>query len=178
MSVWTPERVETIKTMWADGHSASIIASRIGGVSRNAVIGKLHRMGLAGKRSRSRATRVRKPPRVYATRLVRPAWTQQIGQLPLDPHTPAVEPIIPTHERKPLLVRKADGHLHANDEFTNDSCRWPCGDPQDADFGFCGRKKVEGISYCLDHARIAYQPPQPRRRQAGVVTLRKETVPA
>lgn len=180
MSVWTDERAETAKTMWAEGHSASIIAARIGGVSRNAVIGKLHRMGLAGERSRSRATRYRKPTKIQARRprRVRPAWMEALGQFRVEPHTPAIEPVIPPEERKPLLVRKADGLLHANDDLTNDSCCWPCGDPQDADFGFCGRTKVPGVSYCLDHARIAYQPPQRRRRQASVVTLRTEKVPA
>jgi GcrA cell cycle regulator len=159
--VWTKERKELVTKLWADGLSASQIAYRVGGVTRNAVIGVIHRMGLPGRattlRLKSHRPRRRKVGARLAPRPI-PAWK---AQLRAEPYIVRPEPVIPPEERKPILVRK-DGRLHANDALTNKCCRYPVGDPQDPDFGFCGRPKEDGISYCLDHARIAFNAQQPK----------------
>jgi GcrA cell cycle regulator len=161
---WTDERVESLKKLWQEGLSASQIAGRLGGVTRNAVIGKVHRLGLAGRATTTRM-KSHRPRRIPAAPRPRPPQkTSRFNAPPLSPlrelyraegegWTPPVEEVvIPLHERKTL------------NQLTESCCRWPIGDPQDADFHFCARKKVPGLPYCETHARRAFQPPQARRR--------------
>jgi GcrA cell cycle regulator len=169
---WTDERVEQLKKLWQDGLSASQIAGRIGGVTRNAVIGKVHRLGLAGRAttSRMKSHRPRRLPPPTRTRV--PQKPSRFNPAPISPlrdlyraeaevWTPPVEDVvIPLHERKTL------------NQLTDTCCRWPIGDPQLADFHFCARKKVPGLPYCETHARRAFQPPQARRRDAGAPSYR------
>ena len=156
---WNDERVELLKKLWSDGLSASQIAGRLGGVTRNAVIGKVHRLGLSGRATTSRMKSHR--PRVRtqtAKRLMKPRFATignpALRQLYLgdtEPYTPpAEELVIPMNERKYIQT------------LTESCCRWPIGDPQQSDFHFCGKKKVTGLPYCEVHARRAFQPPQPR----------------
>ena len=156
---WTDERVETLTKLWIEGLTASQIARIIGGMSRNAVIGKAHRIGLAGRVSRDRRRDhlggMVKPTKDLSkvTKLMRkPApksspVRQLLEILPTEPVSPVEELHIPIKERKSIAT------LEAND------CRWPIGNPGDADFHFCGKRKVDGISYCEHHARRAYAPP-------------------
>ena len=160
---WNDERVEQLKKLWAEGLSASQIAGRLGGVTRNAVIGKVHRLGLSGRATTSRMKNPRPRLRTAATHAKRPGKSRfgSIGSPALralyhpeaEAFTPAVEEhVIPLAERKTIQT------------LTECSCRWPIGDPQLADFHFCGKDKVTGLPYCEFHARRAFQPPQPRRR--------------
>lgn len=161
---WNDERVETLKKLWQDGLSASQIAGRIGGVTRNAVIGKVHRLGLSGRATTSRVKshRPRRTPNATnVKRLNNKPRFAQIGNSAVrslytgDVETytaPIEEMIIPLAERKYIQT------------LTETSCRWPIGDPQHEDFHFCGKGKVTGLPYCEHHARRAFQPPQPRRR--------------
>ncbi|MEO8651891.1 MAG: GcrA family cell cycle regulator [Hyphomicrobiaceae bacterium] len=166
--VWNDDRVEQLKKLWADGLSASQIAAQLGEVTRNAVIGKVHRLGLATRASsnRTNSSRLRlrqaQPRRqVQRQRVSHVGNTAFRQMLEADHshtgHIPVVEEIdIPEAERKTLQ------------QLTECMCRWPIGDPQMADFYFCGRDKVAGLPYCEGHARRAYQPPQPRRRDRDV----------
>lgn len=139
---WTEERVEQLKTLWSEGHSASQIARLLGGVTRNAVIGKVHRLGLAGRANPSRSERPRMPTvSKPAVRVAQPA--------------PAVV------EEDPVTLD--DGSFATVLTVNNAMCRWPIGDPSEGDFHFCGRKPKAGSPYCEAHARKAYQPQQPRR---------------
>ena len=161
---WTDERVEALKKLWQEGLSASQIASRIGGVTRNAVIGKVHRLGLAGRATTSRMKshrprrstiavkpRVARPQRFQATTTSTPL--RDLYKTEGEPYAPTVEElVIPVAERKYIAT------------LTENCCRWPIGDPQEAEFHFCGKKKVAGLPYCDVHARRAFQPPQVRRR--------------
>ena len=160
---WNDERVETLKKLWSEGLSASQIAGRIGGVTRNAVIGKVHRLGLSGRAPTSRTATARPRPRIAAPRRpVKPRF-QTLGnvavrsstfQLEAEPYVSSYEEIeIPVSERKSLL------------DLAEASCRWPIGDPQHAEFHFCNRSKVTGLPYCEFHGRRAFQPVQPRRRE-------------
>lgn len=168
MMAWNDERVELLKKLWAEGLSASQIAGRLGGVTRNAVIGKVHRLGLSGRATTSRMKSHRPRARAAATarRLAKPAAAgARFGQTGNPAvralYQPEAEPFIPTAEELviPLKERRTIQTL------TECSCRWPIGDPQMADFHFCGKPKVAGLPYCEFHARRAFQPPQPRRRE-------------
>jgi GcrA cell cycle regulator len=166
--VWTDERVELLKKLWADGLSASQIAGEFGGITRNAVIGKVHRLGLSGRaKAPSAAPRQRKPrPAGHFIRTSRPvargntALAHDLSLL-FEEHVQEAEPelenIIPIGQRVSIM------------QLTEATCHWPIGDPGSPDFAFCGGKTVAaGMPYCGYHSRIAYQPAQDRRRDRRV----------
>jgi GcrA cell cycle regulator len=167
---WTDERVELLKKLWSEGLSASQIAGRLGEVTRNAVIGKVHRLGLSGRATTSRMKSHR--PRVRAAsaanvkqRLAKARFATNGNPLVRQLYHPDVEPFVPAVEELviPLKERKTIQTL------TECSCRWPIGDPQMTDFHFCGKSKVQGLPYCEFHARRAFQPPAPKRRAIEIV---------
>jgi len=147
---WTTERIELLKNLMDTGLSCGQIAREIG-VSRNAVIGKVNRLGL------SRFKRgVDGPPGQTGTRKNRNVETKHR--------------ILRTLWAKPQVT-----HAEAGDSVSRCSlmelrewhCRWPCGDPRSADVGFCGNRPVDGLPYCSAHARMAY-----RRRLSRSMTDR------
>lgn len=151
---WSEERVALLRKLWTEGLSASQIAKQLGGVTRNAVIGKVHRLGLAGRATPSRP----------AKRPVRPARPRMIS-----PSAPRLRPasslpsvVIPDLEPLKLDDGKAATVLTLNESM----CKYPIGDPTDVSFAFCGRAAACG-PYCQDHARLAYQPSQAKKRRAG-----------
>jgi len=156
---WTDERVETLKKLWADGHSASQIAAELGGITRNAVIGKVHRLGLSGraKSPSSAPARPRKPR--TASHMLRVSRSSMRGntalahayELEIEPEAEPVDNVIPLGQRRSLL------------ELTEDTCRWPIGDPGSSDFYFCGGPAITSLPYCAYHSRVAYQPANVRR---------------
>jgi GcrA cell cycle regulator len=157
---WTDERVEQLKKLWSDGLSASQIAAELGGITRNAVIGKVHRLGLSGraKAASPAAQRPRKVRQPHMLRVSRPATRGNTAlarafayEYDVEPEPAAVENVIPIGQRRTLL------------ELNEATCRWPIGDPANADFYFCGGPPVAGHPYCGYHSRVAYQPPASRR---------------
>ncbi|BAU93836.1 GcrA cell cycle regulator [Methylorubrum populi] len=173
---WTDERVELLRRLWDDGLSASQIALQIGGVSRNAVIGKVHRLGLAGRvkpigpasaqgrRKDDLAAEVEiasvvveeptlpEPPAIVAHR---PA-----PDFPLPP-APAPEPVaLAVSERVTIM------------DLRDSMCRWPMGDPTSPEFRFCGARAITGLPYCTQHAQVAYQPAAERKRDRRVAGFR------
>ncbi len=144
---WTDEKVAVLRQYWGSGKSASEIAEMIGGMSRNAVIGKAHRLGLAGRPSpiKERKARPKAPSPSHAS----PATTT----------TPAT-PKVPLDNVVELLPGGGATIL----SLTERMCRWPHGDPKKPGFRFCGKPAADGTSYCADHLKLAYQPPQPKRR--------------
>jgi GcrA cell cycle regulator len=156
---WTDERVDTLKKLWIEGLSASQIAKQLGGVTRNAVIGKVHRLGLAGRATPSRPAK--RPRPVSRPRIV--SSVGGMGQRPRPTHAPYLA-LVPQLE--PLKAE--DGSVTTVLTLTESVCKWPIGDPGDATFAFCGRAVVEGERhhYCPDHAAAAFQPAQPRRKRA------------
>jgi GcrA cell cycle regulator len=161
---WTAERVELLKQMWADGLSASTIAGRLGaGITRNAVIGKVHRLGLSGRATptrvaSSRPRRPRQPSHPGRARLLPTAGATALKPQVCQERMVEPEPVplrlidIPKGERVSLLM------------LSEKTCRWPIGEPGTEDFFFCGMSPREPTPYCEYHARIAYQPLQDRRR--------------
>ena len=174
---WTDERVETLRKLWLDGKSASQIAAELSnGITRNAVIGKVHRLGLSG-RVKAPAPAAPRPrpskPQQSVQRTVTSSRTMMSGggggggpisrgatALAYSPRAevmqiekPAEDVVIPMSERVTITdLREA-------------MCRWPLGDPATSEFRYCGAKSPVGTPYCSYHARVAYQPVQERRRE-------------
>jgi len=164
---WTDERVELLKKLWAEGLSASQIATQLGGVSRNAVIGKVHRLKLSGRgRTSSSAPR---PKKTASSNGPRPAArtsrqvTTTVGATALqarydsepDAHAqvrPQQNVVIPI----PLKLKLV--------ELGERTCKWPIGDPMHEDFAFCGNDVGECGPYCGYHSKLAYQPASDRRK--------------
>jgi GcrA cell cycle regulator len=158
---WTDERVEILKKLWAEGLSASRIATELGGVTRNAVIGKVHRLGLAAraKSPPSAGSRPRKArSHAQMLRVSRPSVRgntalAHVFDLEAEPEPELVDNVIPLGQRRTLL------------ELTEQTCRWPIGDPGHSDFFFCGGQTITGLPYCAYHSRVAYQPANLRRER-------------
>lgn len=155
---WTDERVELLKKLWQDGLSASQIAAELGGVTRNAVIGKVHRLGLSGRGQPTSSIKRQRRTHSTGIRRLRPvtvgnlALKNNLDYLPeaeLQPRKNVVVPI-------PLKLS-----IYQLNEHT---CKWPIGDPGQEEFHFCGHDSLENGPYCEYHAGVAYQAPEPRRR--------------
>jgi len=161
---WTDDRVELLKKLWAEGLSASQIALQLGEASRNSVIGKVHRLGLAGRAKAPAAAmpRQRKPRTsgavVRVTRPVAVRGNTALAAVPVYDEQVAPAPRIATENVVPI------GQRCNILELGTGRCRWPVGDPGAADFFFCGGKTIGVSPYCGYHARIAYHPPAERRR--------------
>jgi GcrA cell cycle regulator len=166
---WTDERVELLRKLWSEGLSASQIAAQLGGVSRNAVIGKVHRLKLS---SRGRATPApsrqkkpthgggtmrsapRAPSRPITTSIGATALQVEFDAEPQLRHMPRpVEDVVVPISRRLKLI-----------ELTEHTCKWPNGDPLAEDFNFCGNDSLDSGPYCTYHSRIAFQPASERRR--------------
>jgi len=165
---WTDERVELLKKLWSEGLSASQIAAELGGITRNAVIGKVHRLGLSGRTktaspASSSAPRPRKPrtPSHPMTNLFR---TQGSAALAVDTAIEAETEILPEVEPTPALAEVTCEHVTIMD-LRECMCRWPIGDPGRPDFRFCGSRSNSGSPYCEYHSKKAYQPTIDRRRE-------------
>lgn len=165
---WTDERVELLKKLWSDGLSASQIAAQLGdGVTRNAVIGKVHRLNLAGRaKPASTGPRQRKP----RTSTQRPAARHfTAGNTALKTHAQPAPRRVP----QPATMKDIVVPISLNVtllQLTEAMCKWPSGDPGSEDFHFCGHKSWNSRPYCEYHSRVAYQPVErrrDRRRQAG-----------
>jgi len=152
---WTEERVALLRKLWAEGLSASQIAKQLGGVTRNAVIGKVHRLGLAGRATPSRPAK--RPVRVSRPRSIGPSAPR------LRPLSSLPAVTIPDLEPLKFEDGKAASVLTLSDAM----CKYPIGDPTDPGFAFCGRAAACG-PYCQDHARLAYQPSQAKKRRSGI----------
>ena len=156
---WNEERTAVLKKLWLEGMSASQVARQLGGVSRSAVIGKVHRLGITARETplRPRASSARSPSRI-------PVRTRQANAI-----APARIPVI---RAAPIIVdlEPTSGILGLEIH----SCRWPIGNPDQNDFGFCGREKPKRASYCDQHARGAFR----RFQSAGEIeTWSRQGVP-
>ena len=148
---WTDDRVAMLRELWSKGLSASQIAVQLGGVSRNAVIGKAHRLGLEsrpspirGGGSGSRSRRNRAISRALEAKALRGTMAdEEIGG----------EPVLSNSGEKVVeqpLARPARPVSDVKD------CLWPLGDPGEDSFGFCGEDTAPGRPYCAKHCSVAY----------------------
>ena len=156
---WTDERVELLKKLWTDGLSASQIAAQMGGVTRNAVIGKVHRLSLSGRArpasSTPRPRKMRQPSMHRPRTFVNGNTVMKTHAQPAPRRLPAPVPIedivVPISLNISLLA------------LTEAMCKWPIGDPGAEQFHFCGHKNWNSLPYCEYHSRLAYQPAERRR---------------
>jgi GcrA cell cycle regulator len=169
-ATWTDERVELLKKLWADGLSASQIAGELGNVTRNAVIGKVHRLGLSGRAKDKPASAAPQRPRKTVRAPSAPA------PIAPQPHINVVSapiPLQPVMEESEVLAED-DMAVPMSERVTimdlrESMCRWPMGDPTKPEFRFCGARSITGLPYCTHHARIAYQPVADRKRERKLV---------
>jgi GcrA cell cycle regulator len=145
---WTDERVEELKKLWAEGHSASQIAARMGGVTRNAVIGKVHRLGLSGRAAPAKPKAVSSSDRRVIPQVPQPARPQPRS---------ALRDLPPVTD---LSIGKA-----TVSSIGSDQCKWPIGDPASEDFHFCGQSTTGGKPYCAYHVQLAFQPSSTKRER-------------
>lgn len=125
---WTDERVALLKKLWGEGKTAAEIAQALGGVTRNAVIGKAHRLKLSNRVS------------------------------PIQQNKKPSAPIAPRQERRIEIAAFDENRETVDMmELKPRECRWPLGDPREENFGFCGGVSVPGLPYCAEHAKVAYQ---------------------
>ena len=137
---WTPEKVEKLKELWGKGNTASEIAQILGGVTRNAVIGKAHRLNLSGKIQAKKNTPLASnnsdsENKNSRKNLRRGRFKSLIIDKDFEPENP-----------KQL------------EELDENSCKWPIGHPNEDNFYFCGRTSLKDFSYCKLHLLFAYQP--------------------
>jgi GcrA cell cycle regulator len=148
METWTPERVNQLRNCVVAGLTCSQIAAQIG-VTRNAVIGKMNRLGLSPGRAsgvpvRSRSPRVQRSGLSTHRRLLRL----------IDTKAPSIADDVK------LAFAPVDSTKRCSlTELSQGKCRWPINEPGAADFAFCGNESIKGFSYCASHARIAYRLP-------------------
>lgn len=144
---WTKERVALLKKLWVEGRSGGQIATRLG-VTRNAVLGKIHRLGLPGREPRMPVAKIGATSR-------RPRETRAFHY---------TEPPVPVLRAIPDLGPAPDEVIHVLN-VKESMCRWPIGDPKSPKFRFCGRPRASSSTcYCAHHAAIAYEP---KHRERG-----------
>lgn len=187
---WTDERVELLKKMWGEGQSASQIAKELGGVTRNAVIGKVHRLGLSNRAGSGAAAKPAAAPKAKPAAAAKPkteakpkpaakpAEAPVASEAAPKPVSPARRAIIPAGQ--PLPPQPSTNEIPAEAlakvnevekkakklsvmELTEKTCKWPVGDPATEDFWFCGLPSQAGKPYCEAHVGVAFQPMSSRR---------------
>lgn len=165
---WTDERVDLLRKLWAEGFSASQIATQLGSVTRNAVIGKVHRLKLSSRgRPAAAVAKPKKPasaPRATSraasvarhvtTTFGATALATQVEAEPVryQQLRPVEDVVVPISRRLSLV------------QLSERTCKWPNGDPLTENFSFCGHESAEGGPYCAYHSRLAFQPAAERRR--------------
>lgn len=170
---WTEEMIEQLKKMWDEGLTTGEIGRRLN-VSKNSIVGKVHRLGLSGRPSpikrKNPETEAQKPKaekpkvapapkEVKTEKKVKPAPVKAVvidKPEPIEAKEPEIKfvPII-KEEKTPSKA----GQNVSLVELDNHTCRWPIGDPKDENFHFCGNKVRVGQTYCDEHAAIAYVKP-------------------
>ena len=172
---WTEQRIEILRKLWGQGQTASQIAAILGGITRNAVIGKAHRLGLTGrpspiKREAGASPQPRRRAAAPARRLSGLPGQQVHGQPLAQPHgtsahQPSHQPVhqsapaqraeAPMGARAPAPAKPASSGRTASHVGTK-TCSWPMGDPKQPGFHFCGEPAEAGKPYCAHHCHVAY----------------------
>ena len=138
---WTPERENKLKDLWTKGHTASQIAALIGETTRNAVIGKAHRLKLEARAVSRKDLTTTKIKAKNNVELKREKFSRKVK----------FKSLVLDKNYEPENPKKLE-------ELTDDTCRWPLGHPHEKKFYFCGRKPLEKFPYCKLHLLYAFQP--------------------
>ncbi len=155
---WNDERIQQLRDLWSQGYSASEIAAKLGGITRNAVIGKVHRLGLSGRpspirRGKSGGSKASNTPRTQTAKSPNPQkilpriivrdTQEEMGAAVIALPSP------PPEKLEALKARAA--------RLPERQCRWPMGDPRKPDFHFCKDPAYDEMPYCWMHSCMAYQ---------------------
>ena len=142
---WTEEKVSKLKELWGSGKTANQIAEIIGGISRNAVIGKAHRLNLSSK---------------IKTKNYSDGINNRFSQIDNFEKNNKKIKKIPRSKFKSLLIEKdfEPENPKQLEELSDNSCKWPIGHPNESSFYFCGRTSLKDFSYCKLHLLYAFQP--------------------
>ena len=154
---WNDEKVAKLKELWGKGSTASQIAEIIGGISRNAVIGKAHRLNLSSKIKTRNST-----------------LSQSFDSNSEESNSKQKQ--VRKSKFKSLLIEKdfEPENPKKLEELDESSCKWPVGHPEESSFYFCGRSSLKDFSYCKLHLLYAYQP---KGKKEETTTDREEEVP-
>ena len=138
---WTSEKVEKLKELWSKGHTASQIAEKLGDTTRNAVIGKAHRLNLEARAPSKQSNSIRSKDNRQTVK-----------------RTPA--PMSRKAKFQSILLDKnfEPENPKSLEELTEETCKWPIGHPNEEKFYFCGRKPESDFPYCKLHVLYAFQP--------------------
>ena len=153
---WNNEKVEKLKELWGKGHTASQIAEMLGDTTRNAVIGKAHRLNLEARAPSKQ--------------------TSSSDKQETKPARKAQQPMSRKSKFKSILLDKnfESEKPTSLEGLTDSTCRWPIGHPDEEKFYFCGRKPIEDFPYCKLHVLYAFQPKNPKEE----LTDKDEEMPA
>jgi len=151
---WTPEQITELTRLWGEGLTTAEIGKRLR-ISKNAVVGKAHRLHLPARPSPIKRTGPR--PQIFRQTAQRPAGhgMPRVAQAPREPRQPSVAAQTSAAALKALANQPSAKRLPMM-ALSASTCRWPIGDPGDAEFHFCGERAIEGKPYCTAHASIAY----------------------
>lgn len=172
---WTDQMVEDLKVMWKQGLTTAEIGKRLG-VSKNSIVGKVHRLGLSGRPSPIKKKEVPTEKatstvsKEKTTKTVNVSKTPEVTVAKVEPKTEVVieEKKAVTKDKeieKPVALECQKSNFERNGkavsltELDNHTCRWPIGDPKDENFHFCGKKVRIGQTYCDEHSLVAYVKP-------------------
>jgi GcrA cell cycle regulator len=159
---WTAEAIERLRALWAEGHSTAEIGRRMG-ISKNAVVGKAHRLNLPARPSPiRREVGVASAPRPQPVRVPRPAGIAPRTTLPQVAAAPVMA-VVPARAPSPApAVVRSFPRLSATR-----ACCWPIGEPGQPGFRFCSGDALVGKPYCPEHAAVAYVKARDRREDAA-----------
>lgn len=157
---WTAEAIERLKALWAEGHSTAEIGRRMG-ISKNAVVGKAHRLSLPARPSPIRRETLGATPRPAQPRAPRPPVAPRTTLPPVMAAPVVAAPVVAAPAPQPAVVRTFP-RLSATR-----SCCWPIGEPGQPGFRFCSADAIMGKPYCPEHASVAYVKARDRREDAA-----------
>lgn len=177
---WTNEAIDQLRALWAEGHSTAEIGRRMG-ISKNAVVGKAHRLNLSARPSPIRrepgAPRQAQPRRSVAPTVRPPMMPMRrldSGMPPLPRPAQAPAPLAAGQAHRPAPMPQptpapmaATAVVRPFPRASLRSCCWPMGEPGTAEFRFCGGEAIHGKPYCTEHAAIAYVKVRDRREDAA-----------
>lgn len=154
MALWNKAEDDQLIDYWKQGLSASIIAERLGGRTRNAIIGRVHRLGMSQQRTAETHRRISRT----MTRLRKIERQEREARQPKPRPTFKIEPLppVPANDIPTVSFENLDDH----------HCKWPCGESRNIfDPQFCGDRRVTGLPYCAGHAARAYKPAAPPQQR-------------
>ena len=161
---WTDERIETLRKGWEGGKTASQIAEELGeGVSRNAVIGKAHRLGLQARPSPVKGGEGEAVEAVAAAPAAKPPAAPRAKPEAVEAPVVAAPVEKPAPRRATRAVANAKPAKTTLLDLSERVCKWPIGHPGEPDFHFCGQPSKPSFPYCEEHCLVAYQAQLPRR---------------